>query len=376
MKKLNKFHLKLGSTLVSLLPFTTVVGCSLERGSYSTFNGNIVDKNGYTQFISDGGSIDDKSFNESSVMGVKIFSQKSNTTYSQWTPKNATFLGSAYDKVFEQNFHNLVIAGFIHSEYNIERRWSEKFGNNTEKHLIWLDHNDNNDNNNIIGITFNKSQAGFLAGIRAGFIANKLNNNNPKVGVIGGMPFPAVLDYMNGFCSGITYFNNFALNKNKILKKVVFVSAYSDLKKDFTGTFEPDGSGKVNTNRLIDKGTNVIMSVNAGQIKDVISAIKSAHEENSVKVIGVDTDQYKTYGNIVAGSAVVGTDTAINELLLEDYYGNYLHDREYSLSDGSRFISYVSHFQDDAPNKFISDAIENVKENPSLTSTTLTYINS
>ena len=53
-----------------------------------------------------------------------------------------------------------------------------------------------------MGLTFADNEAGYLAGVIAGGVAAK---GGKKLGVIGGLPIPPVVRFIEGFINGTAY---------------------------------------------------------------------------------------------------------------------------------------------------------------------------
>lgn len=146
---------------------------------------------------------------------------------------------------------------------------------------------------NLRYLTFNHRQAGYLAGI----VAGKMTITN-KLGVVGGMDIPPVVDFAEGF-------RNAAQCSNPTVEVQI----------EYTGTFSDPALGAEVAEELIAWGADAVFNV-AGATGN--GAIIRASELGAFAV-GVDTDQYLTtflrYGipnnNLVLTSAMKNPDIAV-----------------------------------------------------------------
>jgi len=99
------------------------------------------------------------------------------------------------------------------------------------------------------------NQASFLAGYVAAAVTK-----TGKVGTYGGFNWPVVIDFMNGYALGVQYYNA----KNDATVQVI---GWDIAKQDgiFIDSFEDLAAGRVVTNKLLDQGVDVILTV-AGNV--------------------------------------------------------------------------------------------------------------
>ena len=125
---------------------------------------------------------------------------------------------------------------------------------------------------NLRGMSFSNSEAGYLAGVLAG-----LMSESDQIGTIGGMKFSVVEEFVEGYRNG-------AQCNNPDVEVLV----------EYAGTFIDPELGATIAQDMIGQGADVIFAV-AGPTGNgaVLTATQSA-----VWAIGVDTDQYFTlFGN-------------------------------------------------------------------------------
>jgi basic membrane protein A len=161
--------------------------------------------------VTDTGGRDDKSFNQSAYQGLldavkaakslkvtvntKVASSKSSSDY---VPNINSFVS--------QKCNIIVTVGFLMANDT----WTSA-NNNPKQHFAIVD-NTNGDPNrytsgcatasNLLGLTYQTDQAGFLGG----YVAAALSKTH-VIATYGGMQFPSVTLYMDGFVAGARYYN-------------------------------------------------------------------------------------------------------------------------------------------------------------------------
>jgi WD40 repeat protein/basic membrane lipoprotein Med (substrate-binding protein (PBP1-ABC) superfamily) len=125
-------------------------------------------------------------------------------------------------------------------------------------------------------------QAAFLAGYAAASVSK-----TGIVGTFGGINFPPVFEFMDGFAFGVAYYND-RHNAN------VRVLGWDVEKRDglFIGTFESTAEGRRAAEELLDQGADVILPVAGDAAVGAGAAVK---ESGNAYLIGVDSDWTKTY---------------------------------------------------------------------------------
>lgn len=344
-----------------------------------TINIDPVKSNEDIAFITDGGSITDKSFNEGALYGVKGYAKAETKKYAQYltsggnNPTKANFDTSYKAADASSAKSTFVIAGFKHTILG-SAATKDKDGNVVpavpawdklaEHKVVAIDVHDANDDQ-FYGIEFKTEQSGFLAAYESGFQLNKQyatekSTDAIKVATFGGLKIPTVTAFMNGFAKGVEYFNKQA---GTTLRKLELVHIGGNASNDFSNSFEA-GAGKAIANQFINLGVRAIMPVAGPQTGDVVEAIKEAKKQGTVFAIGVDVDQSATYGGIVIGSAVKGLAEATKttlELINKNDANNKPADRLYELKDNTNTVKYVgyvanSNYASDITSTQITDA--------------------
>jgi WD40 repeat protein/basic membrane lipoprotein Med (substrate-binding protein (PBP1-ABC) superfamily) len=148
---------------------------------------------------------------------------------------------------------------------------------------------------------FSMDQAAFLAGYTAAS-ATKTG----KVATFGGVAFPIVTDFMNGFALGVAYYNE----KNGTRVEVL---GWDVEKQDglFTGNFMSTDDGRRMAELLMDQGADIILPV-AGRVG--LGAAAAVKEHRNAYLIGVDTDwavTYPEYAGIILTSIMKRLDASV-----------------------------------------------------------------
>jgi basic membrane protein A len=135
---------------------------------------------------------------------------------------------------------------------------------------------------NIKPILFDTAQAAFLAGYAAASYTK-----TGIVGTYGGMNFPTVSIFMDGFAQGVDYYN---VQKGKSVQ----VLGWDETKKDgtFIGGFEAGTDSLGAARNLIDQGADVLLPVGGPIYQSAAQAIKDSGKD--IALIGCDADLYES----------------------------------------------------------------------------------
>ncbi|RLP77503.1 BMP family ABC transporter substrate-binding protein [Mycetocola tolaasinivorans] len=135
---------------------------------------------------------------------------------------------------------------------------------------------------NVKSLVFDTRQAAFLAGYAAASYSKA-----GIVGTYGGIQIPPIVQFMEGFTRGVSYFNE------AHQKSVRVIGWESDTQNGtFVGGFEANEKAKTTAVGIIDQGADVIMPV-GGPI--FLAAAEAIHDSGkSVALIGVDSDAYES----------------------------------------------------------------------------------
>ena len=243
--------------------------------------------------VTDGGTIDDKSFNQNTWEGIAKYEKENGTIESKYLQSSGTqetdFIAAINDLI--DSGYNLIVT----TGNKFETAVSKAAEQHPDISIILLDGEPSNGteyvkHDNVISILFADQEAGFLAGVAAA-----LSSGSGKVGFIGGSQIAPVARFGVGYKAGVKYANaTYGTN----VQIVDFV---------YQGTFNDPASGQTLASGMYDKGIDIIFHAAAGTGVGVFNEAKERAEKGQkVYVIGVDLDQYDT-GKISTGKSVTLT---------------------------------------------------------------------
>ena len=252
--------------------------------------------------VTSGSSVDDGSFNQDNYEGIRDFIAD-NPAASVTAVTSSHIANSMNDvEAVVADYDVVVMPGFQFSAV------SSVAVENPEKFFILVDTapnpiDDREEFDNIYSMTFKEQESGFFAGIAAA-----LETKTGKVGFVGGIAFPPVVNYQFGFEAGVIYANrNLGANAEAIA-----LPAYAgtdvrgiNVGGNYVQDFGDEATGKVVGEALINAGCDILF-VAAGASGN--GAFTAAKESAGVLVIGCDVDQFNdgvfAGGNIVLTSAL------------------------------------------------------------------------
>lgn len=254
--------------------------------------------------VTNSGTIDDKSFNQSTWEGIQRGAKEFNLEIKYLKPEGATEadylkeIGNLYDAGFR-----LIICPGFPFETAIFRAQNKY----PDANFVLIDGAPHDgDFNSVVGkntvsIFFSEHESGFLAGV-----ATALQLQEGMAGFIGGMAVPSVQKFNWGFQQGIQYANEKFGVKIRIKPEHVI----------YQGSFDNVAAGQQLAAQLYDQGVKVIFcaagDVGIGSINEAKARVRSGHK---VWVVGVDRDQYwdgiyEENESVVLTSAVKRVDQA------------------------------------------------------------------
>lgn len=175
---------------------------------------------------------------------------------------------------------------------------------------------------NLIGVSYKEQEAGYLAGIVAGYMTQKyakaspLLNDKNVIGAVLGMAIPPVERYLAGFIAGARS-----------------VDPTVDVRYIVTGTFSDRAKGKEAALALADQGADIVLQIAGLTGMGVIDAAR----ERKFFAIGADVDQNAAAPDYVLTSALKGT-TASAYVLIKELVSGKLKggmNRVFGLSEGA-----------------------------------------
>ncbi|KRM56174.1 BMP family lipoprotein [Lacticaseibacillus sharpeae] len=262
--------------------------------SKSSKDSGKTDKAHSVALVTDGGGVDDKSFNQSEWEGLQKWGKKEGLVKGVG---GYNYAQSNSDADFVPNVNKMIQAGYktiIGSGYKLEKTITDAAKKNPKVNFVIID--DVIQQKNVASATFKDNESAFLAGVAA---AETTKTN--KVGFIGGVHGAVIDRFEAGFRQGVK-----AVNKN-IKVDVKYADSFS--KADV---------GQALAQAMFNNNEDVIYQAAGGTGAGVFSAAKNAIKSKKVWVIGVDRDQtadgkYKG-GNLTLTSTVKGVDIAVQKL--------------------------------------------------------------
>lgn len=280
---------KIASAIAATLMLGTVlVGCG---------NGNSgSEKVKHTAaLVTDGGSIDDKSFNQSAWEGLEAWGKENKLEKGV---NGYNYAQSNSDADFTPNINKLIKAKYstiFGIGYKLAPAIKKTAKQNPKTNFVIID--DVVSGKNVASVTFKSEQSSFLAGVAA---AETTKTN--KVGFLGGVKSDVITTFEKGFIQGVHAVNP------KITVDVKYAGAFT--KADL---------GQSMATAMYNNGEDVIFHAAGGTGAGAFTAAKNlAKNGKKVWVIGVDQDQkadgaYKG-GNVTLASAVKEVGNAAKDI--------------------------------------------------------------
>jgi basic membrane protein A len=227
--------------------------------------------------VTDVGGIDDKSFNQGTWEGVKLYATEKklkvgtdvkylqSTADADYIPNLSTFA--------DQKMDLIIAPGFLFNE-----AMATVAKNYPNQKLMIIDSvvadKDGKNIANVANAVFAANEGSFLAGVAAGLKAKA--DKKDTIGFVGGMQFPLIEDFQVGFEQGVKA----VLPNAKILV-------------DYTGSFTDAGIGQAMAAKQYGAGAYIIFQVAGGSGNGVIKEAKERSAKGDIRwAIGVDKDQY------------------------------------------------------------------------------------
>jgi basic membrane protein A and related proteins len=230
--------------------------------------------------VSDTGTVNDKSFNESAYAGAtQAASGSGGTITAQFLPSaSPTDYAPNITSFINQKCGIIVTVGFLMGDATqkaAEANPDQKFAIVDFSYAKPLD--------NVNALLFNTVEDGFLGG----YLAAAMSKTG-KVATFGGQKLPTVTIYMDGYYDGVQYYNQ---QKHKNVQ----VLGWNEKTQNgsFTGNFTDLTAGQRLTTTFISEGADVIFpvagNVGLGAAKAVQTADAAAGTQK-VNMMWVDTD--------------------------------------------------------------------------------------
>ena len=310
--------------LCGLLSVSLLAGCSSSNNQNSTNNASTESTSKFQMLntdlkvgmVTDAGTIDDRSFNQSAWEGIKD------------TVKNSKYLrpSGVTDADYLESITNLYDADYkfiVAPGYKFERAIGVSQEKYPDAKFVILDGAPTDTDGNIVvgensvAIYYAEHESGFLAGVAAA-----VQMQESEFGFIGGMELPSVQRFNWGFQQGIAYANENFGTKISIKEENVI----------YQGSFDDKAGGQQIAAQMYDRGVKVVFVAAGGTGIGAITEAKSraTNGDTSVYVIGVDVDQYNdgvynqaSNASVILTSAMKYVDQSTYDMIKSEVNGEF-----------------------------------------------------
>jgi len=299
-------------TLLALL--AAACGSSNTSGSASSPSAAAAGPKFKACVVSDTGTINDKSFNQSAYEGAtqaaaasggKITAQfLPSSSPSDYAPNITTFIN--------QKCGIIVTVGFLMGDATA----AAAKANPNQKFAI-VDFTYAKPFKNVSALAYNTVEDGF----QAGYLAAGMSKTK-KVATFGGQKLPTVTIYMDGFWDGVQYYNQKHHKNVKVL-------GWSEKTQNgnFTGDFTNQTKGLTLANTFIQEGADIIFPVAGNVGLGAAKAVQTADQQgHNVNMMWVDTDgcvSAAQYCKYFITSVMKGIQTAVKTAVVSAAKGTF-----------------------------------------------------
>lgn len=263
--------------------------------------------------ITDVGDLKDKSFNEGTWNGVKLYAANNGKTYKYYRPANGNEATdddryNAYVAAIEAGAKVIVAPGFLQAG-----AMRKAAAEHPEVNFVFIDgfpltERDSQDDPgdvlaNVAGIAFQEEQCGYLAGyavVKEGF--TKLGFSGG-----GGGDNPACCRYGYGYVQGA----NAAAAEMGVNVEMRYSWAYGS-------NYSPSPDLQSMMQGWYSGGTEIVFACGGS----MFSSISAAAAANDGYVVGVDVDQ-SSQSDTVVTSAIKGLEQSVNYALDKQFTGDW-----------------------------------------------------
>jgi basic membrane protein A and related proteins len=283
--------------------------------------------------VTDTGGINDKSFNQSAWAGMQAAQTDGKATVSYLPSTTASDYAKNISALEAKKCKLIVTVGF-----NLADATTAAAKADATQHFAIVDNAGNKAN--IQGLQFNTAQAGFQGGyLAAGY------SKSGKVATYGGMKFPSVTVYMDGFWEGVQYYNT----KHNAKVQVLGWDEKTQ-KGSFANSFTDQTKGSQLAKNFIQAGADVLYPVAGGTGLGTAAAAKAS---GKATVIWVDTDgcvAVPQYCGVFLTTTFKGIDAAVKTSIEAASSGTFATgDYIGTLTNGGTGLSPYHDFESKVP---------------------------
>ncbi|MGZ9586091.1 BMP family lipoprotein [Paenibacillus marinisediminis] len=258
-------------TLISVLMLSTVLaGCGSKNSSGKQSDLKV-------GLVTDLGSVNDKSFNQSAWEGLQQLEKDTGIKVKYVEPKKDSELVPSLNKFVKDKYDLTWATGMTMMD-----PVAEVSAQNPDSKMAIVDAEVKGPN--VASILFQEHEGSFLVGV----IAGSMTKTN-TIGFVGGMELPVIKRFEAGFKAGVQ-----AVNPNAKVDAI------------YVGDFNSVDKGKNAANTLYNKKADIVFHA-AGQAGNGVFTEAKERKKNGedVWVIGVDMDQSLTHGDDITLTSMV-----------------------------------------------------------------------
>jgi basic membrane protein A len=249
--------------------------------------------------VTDAGGIDDKSFNATAWVGVQNAIENLGVEGKYLESQQQTDYEKNINAFLEEDCDLIVTVGFLLGDATAaaaEANPDQKFAIIDVDYLAF---------DNLLDLAYNTDEAAFLAG----YLAAGMTKTG-KVGTFGGIQFPSVSIFMDGFSMGVAHYNEVHATEVEVLGWDT--ASQTGL---FVGNFESADDGRNMAITLMDEGADIIMPV-AGPVG--LGTAAAVQEAGDAWIIGVDSDWFASapeYADVTLTSVLKKMDQSVYDTI-------------------------------------------------------------
>jgi basic membrane protein A and related proteins len=291
--------------------------------------------------VTDTGGIDDKSFNATAWKGFQDAQAEYGVEIKYLESQSQTDYEKNINAFIQEKCDLIVTVGFLLADAT--KAAAEA---NPDQKFAIIDQTYDPVIPNVLGSAYAVDQSGFLNGYLAAS-----QTKTGKVGTYGGIQFPAVTDFMDGFYAGVQHYN-------QVKGTNVEVLGWDPTTQTglFAGNFDSTDDGRRLGESLLDEGADIIMPV-AGPVGEGTLAVLK--ERGTGLLIGVDTDwsiKYPDSADFILSSVLKNMDVFVKDTVKAAMDGTFQGGNyRGTLENGGVGIGISSAWKDKIPAEMITE---------------------
>jgi basic membrane protein A and related proteins len=248
--------------------------------------------------VTDAGGVDDRSFNETAYNGLQQAEQELGIETAVLESQSEADFEPNLEAFLAQDCDLIVTVGFALGEATEEAAIA-----NPDQLFAIVDYAYEDTYDNLRELTFATNEAAFLAGyVAAG------TTETGTIGTYGGINFPTVSIFMDGFLAGAEHYNQEE-------GADVSVEGWDGEEGLFTGNFDSQDDGRNVTDSLLQTGADIVMPV-AGPVG--LGTGTAIQDFGQGLMVWVDTDGYESvpqFSDLMLTSVMKNMDVAVFDSL-------------------------------------------------------------